>query len=987
MQLIRLSLAALGPFAGEHTIDLAELGASGLFLLEGPTGAGKSTLIDAVVFALYGKVASAGASEERLRSNHAGPGTESYVELVFETGSGLYKVRRTPSYPRPKQRGSGTTMQQATVKLWRLSTPDAPGELLSTRLDEAGLELQTIVGLDRTQFVQTVVLPQGEFAAFLRSDPEQRRGLLQKVFGTEIYERVQERLERMRAQAARAVTEAEQVVAREVARFVGAAGVEDTELSEATIADVGPLAQGVADRLAAQAARAADTAVAARGGADRAAVERDRRAALVELVGRRGVLRAEAADLAAQAEQVADRRRRWQAAADAERCWPVVEAAGLSSRARTVAGGVLDEARAAASADLRAVVGAADAEVALKALAGEIERCATARGALARAMQLEAELPDRREGLASRAEALATARLSLERSRVELAALPGRRAALAATLADARREAEALDDARVALRAAQATHAAVVEAAEVATGLRAAEAVARSAAESTRSANQALAAAHEARIVGIAGELAAGLEPGVPCLVCGSTEHPAPAEPGAPPADLDELEAARAAADAALRAAMTEVEVLRRRRADLGEPVEDPAELPRCEAAVAAALHAQERAVSLATDLEQADAHLAAERAALESRERDLVADETRAEAERAALDADEAEVLAAADGAPSVRAKDDEYRRRNAQARSWAEALRALQDCEAAAARDERERDRVLADAGLDLDEVLRVRLPAAEVAALHASIEAHAARVARVTGALADLPPDLPDSIEQIDPDSAARAAAETEALAVGASREAAVLERRAQAAGSALACVRDAVRAAEAARADAEPVTRMANVAAASGGEGSLTLATYVLGQRFADLVAAANARLGQISDGRYELARSTEKEAVRTRRLGLALKVLDHRTGIARDPRTLSGGETFYVALCLALGLADVVTAEAGGVELGTLLIDEGFGSLDAETLDAVLGELGRLRDGGRTVGVVSHVDTLKQAIAERIEVRPLPDGSSTLTVRC
>ncbi len=161
----------------------------------------------------------------------------------------------------------------------------------------------------------------------------------------------------------------------------------------------------------------------------------------------------------------------------------------------------------------------------------------------------------------------------------------------------------------------------------------------------------------------------------------------------------------------------------------------------------------------------------------------------------------------------------------------------------------------------------------------------------------------------------------------------------------------------------------------------------LATYVLGQRFADLVAAANARLSAISDGRYELLRSTEREAVRTRRIGLALAVLDHRTGVARDPRTLSGGETFYISLCLALGLADVVTAEAGGIELGTLLIDEGFGSLDAETLDVVLTELGRLRDGGRTVGVVSHVDTLKQVIAERIEVRRRADGASTLTVRC
>jgi len=156
--------------------------------------------------------------------------------------------------------------------------------------------------------------------------------------------------------------------------------------------------------------------------------------------------------------------------------------------------------------------------------------------------------------------------------------------------------------------------------------------------------------------------------------------------------------------------------------------------------------------------------------------------------------------------------------------------------------------------------------------------------------------------------------------------------------------------------------------------------------VLVRRFEDVVAAANARLVGMPDGRYELVRSDRKEDVSSRRTGLAMRVLDHHTEQPRDPRTLSGGETFYVSLCLALGLADVVTAEAGGIDLGTLFVDEGFGSLDPHTLDQVLAELDRLRAGGRVVGVVSHVDALKQTIADRIEVRRTPAGPSTLTVR-
>ena len=134
MRLHRLTLQAIGPYAGEHTIDFVELGRAGLFLLEGPTGAGKSTIIDAIVFGLYGELAGTGASKDRLHSHHAQPGTEPFVELVFETGSGVYRVRRTPAYQRPKQRGAGFTPQQASATLVRLTDPDAlAGETLSTR--------------------------------------------------------------------------------------------------------------------------------------------------------------------------------------------------------------------------------------------------------------------------------------------------------------------------------------------------------------------------------------------------------------------------------------------------------------------------------------------------------------------------------------------------------------------------------------------------------------------------------------------------------------------------------------------------------------------------------------------------------------------------------------------------------------------------------------------------------------------------------------
>ena len=178
--------------------------------------------------------------------------------------------------------------------------------------------------------------------------------------------------------------------------------------------------------------------------------------------------------------------------------------------------------------------------------------------------------------------------------------------------------------------------------------------------------------------------------------------------------------------------------------------------------------------------------------------------------------------------------------------------------------------------------------------------------------------------------------------------------------------------------------ETVIRLAALAKGMDGHRRVALTTYVLRHWFGQVVAAENVRLAVMSSGRYQLRRSDEGEN-RRQRAGLTLSVIDRHTGEERSPKSLSGGETFYTSLALALGLADVVRAEAGGVDLDTLFIDEGFGSLDPDTLDQVLGVIDELRDRGRVVGIVSHLADLKDRIAERLEVRRCPDGSSTVRV--
>jgi len=180
------------------------------------------------------------------------------------------------------------------------------------------------------------------------------------------------------------------------------------------------------------------------------------------------------------------------------------------------------------------------------------------------------------------------------------------------------------------------------------------------------------------------------------------------------------------------------------------------------------------------------------------------------------------------------------------------------------------------------------------------------------------------------------------------------------------------------------ETEPVIRLAALAKGTEGHRRVSLTTYVLRHWFSQVVAAANVRLAAMSSGRYELKR-TDEGGTRRERAGLTLAVTDRHTGTDRSPASLSGGETFYTSLALALGLADVVKAEAGGVDLDTLFIDEGFGSLDAATLDEVMAVIDDLRDRGRVIGIVSHVADLRERVPERLEVRRRPDGSSTVRV--
>lgn len=1164
MRLHRLTMTGIGPYPGTETVDFDRFADSGRFLLTGPTGAGKSTIIDAIVFALYGEVAdSTGSSRHRIRSILVDGATHSEVDLVFSTSDGVYRVLRSPEYQRPKRRGTGMTRQNATVKLWRLSAPD--GEPLDepvTRLDEAGADIRRAVGLSRDQFTQTVVLPQGKFAQFLRATSEERHTLLRDVFGTGIFDALQAELAERRRQVERATEDARRDLRYQATVLVPLLPdpaceeppEHDGEASLDALPSGGPAPEaGKADDAPGTAPAAPGTSGTAAmpgtaAGSSHATSSRDSRPdatdepadttdvsstpvsspserlltligatapdahAIAEL-GRQALdvardaavpieealtaadaaRQAAAADLSAQTslqERLSRRARLLEEQAQLDARVPVdkAEAARLDAarRAATVAPAIrqarqagtaaiaalqaakaglepsavpenLRSAGTAATSGLTSLLTEPDTTGSADRTASPQDRApgaaqpsaARAPGAAhtpttpdpgatpdllsigspaaenatvlldsaqgtaellsARARQLRTEagalsaLVETEAGLTSRTTQLETSRADLaaedeqcRQESEELAARPSLHAELSARLVKARSAQAEVPELRVARDAAAMQLQAGQQAEALEARIAASQESVTAAAKAATRAGDVVSQRRRAWIAATAGSIVTELVEGEPCPVCGSTEHPAPVSPDADAvsrADVEAAEADQQRKDAALTTRRKEHDALVAEQATALQACggRSPAELSTALAAAQEALDSAERAAEPAAALEAQVEDFAqvtqALRDTLEEHRTRLAEHRTRLEAQEQALAADRERCLAARTHHDSVVA-----RRRSlseaADAHEDAADLLAHAAAAVRAALDSRnELAHVVGQAGFSsATRAAHASLSATELAALQATVDAAAAARSRVHHALTqdEFIASLTGT-ETADVHTATLIHEQTEAAYATAlaarERSRAELTRLEQA----VAAVDEA---AVALSASLEDNAALLEVAALAEGRNSAAtpLATWVLLERFAEVLTFANARLSQMSSGRYELTHvSNESGSARRKDRGLGLAVVDRfgATG-TRDPRTLSGGETFYVSLSLALALADVVTAEAGGISMETLFIDEGFGSLDPETLQAVLAELGHLQAGGRTVGIVSHVEEMRRQIPDRIEVTRTPTGS-TLTI--
>ncbi|MFJ5046449.1 AAA family ATPase [Streptomyces sp. NPDC088719] len=1012
MRLHRLSITAFGPFGATQEVDFDALSSAGLFLLHGPTGAGKTSVLDAVCFALYGAVPGARQSPgASLRSDHAPADLPTEVQLELTVGGRRLEVTRSPAQPRPKKRGDGFTMEKAQSRL-RGHDPERGWQALSKSHQEIGEELTQLIGMSRDQFCQVVLLPQGDFARFLRSDAEARGKLLGRLFDTRRFAAVEERLAELRRGAEARITAADErilALAQRIAQAAGPVGAEATPITAR------PGEPGLAEAVLEWAAIARSTArerlgiahcvltgAEGRQRAARHALDTARELARLQQRHEETVRRAAALEeLRPEHDRCQEQLER---ARKADRVAPALELREEAERAHRRAGDALDRARAQLPPDLadagpdrltelerrfRQELGGLEsarrAEARSAAIDEERDRLeresraddATVRDANAWLVGWDAVHAGLRERIATAQEAATRAEqlaglLAPARRRLEAAR---RRDALAAEVLAARRTlTEAREDA--------------LDAQETWLGLR------------------------EGRLRDIAAELAAGLVDGAPCTVCGSAEHPAPATEGDGHVDRATEEAALTAhrhAEATRARAEQTLGLVRERHAAAqaeardtdapAEPVEggsdsgattDPGpsvdEL-RDTVERLAAEHAETHRIAAGTH---------AAREALDAAEREHLGRlELRQEAERRAaartsrreaLDREQTvlrgELAVVRDESGSVAAYAERLTRRVRLLAEAAEAVRAEQDAD----RQRKEADGRLSDAafraGFDTPEkAAATLLDAAAQRDLQHRVDAWQAEAAAVADRRAER--DAREAAEQPPAHpSAAQGAFETaEWLSREASSARAAADERCGELTRLSREAADEVRRLGPVRQEYERIARLAGLAAGTSAdnERKMRLEAYVLAARLEQVAAAATARLQRMSSGRYTLVHSDARSG--GRRAGLGLHVVDAWTGSERDTATLSGGETFFASLALALGLADVVTEEAGGVRLDTLFIDEGFGSLDDQTLDEVLDVLDSLRERDRSVGIVSHVADLRRRIPVRLEVVKERQGSS------
>ena len=900
MRPLLLELSAFGPYAGRTEIDFSALGESGLYLITGDTGAGKTTVFDAITFALFGEASGERKDNSMLRSKYAAPETPTEVALTFEYGGKTYRVRRNPEYERPKQRGSGMTVKPADAELTR------PDGSVVTKVREVNEAVRGILGVDFDQFSQIAMIAQGEFLKLLHADTKDRQRIFREIFKTGPYLDFQDRLKQEADELSARCRELERSIVQSLA---GARCDEDDPLY--------PALRTARDALLLSDAQAILGTLCER---DEAVLDDAKK---------------EIAQLEKQLEQVnaaLGQARELKKAADSLKSEE--EAAALQRQRLATAERALEEERARQPEAERIGAQASALEAQLPEYDARDKLLAEEQRDR-RTLQAETKKLDQNREVLSELtaewEKLRAERRELESAGEERQRLDARRKALRETLDLF----EALDRLSKELDDAQKDYLTKRDAAA--------------------EAKQMYERMNQAFLDEQAGVLALTLRDGEPCPVCGALAHPVPARLSADApseAQLKEAKKAAGEADAAAADASKAAAILRGQleatRQELEKQVPETGEVLR-------EIKTRREALA-ALDAECSKADRRIERR--DALDRLIPARET----ERAGLD------RAIREGAENTAALDARLSQMARQLAAYGEKL-PFADQRAAMA----ERDR-LKRAQLRIVEAYR----RAERGYNEAS-----KTLSQLEGGIEKLRGQLAGT-QAPDPEALTARQTEISEQKTALSDRRTELHTRLSANRAALEAAGTKGAALEALEHRSIWVRNLADTARGQlSGREHYALETYVQTTYFERIIARANLRFLVMSGGQYELKRRTAGPG--RGQSGLELDVIDHQNGSERSVKSLSGGESFLASLSLALGLSDEVQSSAGGIRLDTMFVDEGFGSLDDDTLQQALRALATLSENRRLVGVISHVAQLKERIDRQIVVTRRPDGGSTVRV--
>ncbi len=1011
MRPLTLSMNAFGPYADVQHLNFEELGNRSMFLIHGPTGSGKTTILDAITFALYGDTSGNDRNSKNMRSHHAGLDQLTWVEFQFELKGEAYLVHRKPEQERIKKNGEGTTLQHAEAILWKVTSQENEKELLQSGWKNVADEIEKLIGFKSEQFRQVIMLPQGEFRKLLIANSEERQHILEKLFRTEIYRKIEEFLKENANKLKREINE---LVMKQEWNLNKAGKKTVIELEEAMEENKTSLKQAQEElKQKTEKVKAAQQRYLHGKEANEKLLDKEKGQqkleqlkALIPINEKKKVELHQARIAATLEEAEKSVRLRGRDKEKSEQDLTLTEKnleeavkiheqalANLNEeKEKETVRETVRERVLKLDSYTEKVNSLEDTRKKVSILRQEVEKSSIEKSTLQQQLQ-------------STAEKLEELKKSIEQAQAYVLQIPTVQA-----------KAEELERIAQKKQTLASYHKQIIRIQEEYVQV---EKVYKESEEDYRQEKKQLYAMQEAWNKGQAAILSDGLKEGDSCPVCGSEHHPQLAIPEEWLPTEKELQEKQGKVEYVEKQKETKGNQLSKKNTEkekithfiltLEEELGEKKEIP-LEALINQLAKTKKELAHMLTQAEQVEK----EKKNLEAVKQEEIAIKQKLENLEVTL-LERIQEYQKADGALKEKESSipEEYRSYDVLLQAQNQATdqlnqlnvsfeQAKKSFDAAENKKTAEKtsfnnaERALEEANKKYTDeriVFKERLQQSGFETYQAyeaskrdtvfieelekeindftgnllAVEEHFIRTSKAAeGMQKEDVPNLEKILNQVEREKE-EGLKSLHSLEEKINNQQEILKE--------INILDQGMKAKE------EEYAVLGDLAKVSNGDNmhGLTFQRFVLGALLDDITIAATERLKLMSKGRYHLRRTLDR--VRKNAAGgLELEVFDTYTGIQRPVTTLSGGETFLASLSLALGLADVVQSYAGGISLDTIFVDEGFGTLDPESLDFAIKALIDLQKDGRLVGVISHVPELKERIDARLEVKSSEKGS-------